>query len=76
MNDFLTQIHCEEVYEGDDEELWMEVRIADLKQDIKDAKHDLYCTEMSDDFCYSNGRYDAKEKIIRNLEAKLAILED
>ena len=49
--------------------------IENTKKAIEQAKHDRYMLEMSDDFCFSNGRYDEKTVYIRWLEDLLKKLE-
>ena len=46
-----------------------------LIEAIKQAKHARYCDEMSDDYCYSNGKYARHTSHINQLEAQLAELE-
>jgi hypothetical protein len=53
----------------------MEVRIADLKERIQVEEDFLYRLEYSDDYCYSNGRYDAQQGVVRELKVNLAIFE-
>jgi len=46
-----------------------------LIEAIKRAKDARYRDEMSDDYCYSNGKYDRHTAHIRQLEAQLATLD-
>ena len=46
-----------------------------LIETIKRAKDARYCDEMSDDYCYSNGKYARHTAYINQLEAQLAELE-
>jgi len=74
MDDFDTQVHCEEVYGFDEAKAMQEVREAELEEQIHAAKDARYCDEMSDDYCYSNGKYARHTDHIRQLEAQLATL--
>jgi hypothetical protein len=74
MDDFDTQVQCEEVYGFDEAEAMRDVHIAELEDEIRAAKHARYCDEMSDDYCYSNGKYARHTAHINQLEAKLTSL--
>jgi hypothetical protein len=47
-----------------------------LVDDIARAKDARYQDEMSDDYCYSNGKYDRHSRYIAELEAKLRDLDE
>lgn len=51
-------------------------RRAKLVEDIQRAKDARYCDEMSDDFCYSNGKYDRHSRYIAELEGRLRDLDE
>ena len=46
-----------------------------LIEAIKQAKYVRYCDEMSDDYCYSNSKYDRHTRHINQLEVQLAEME-
>lgn len=75
MDDFDTQVQCEEVYGFNEAEAMREVRAAELEEQIRAARYARYCDEMSDDYCYSNGRYARHTAHISQLEAQLAQLK-
>lgn len=75
MDDFDTSVQCEEFHTVDEAEAMREVRRAELEEQIRAAMDARWRLEMSDDYCYSNGRYDAHTRAIRDLEAQLRELD-
>lgn len=73
--DDVDTVQCEEVYTFDEAAAMREVRVADLEDQIRAARDARYCDEMSDDYCYSNGKYARHTALINQLEAELAALK-
>jgi hypothetical protein len=75
MDDFDTQVQCEEIHTVDEAAEMLAVRIAELEEHIQAARDTRHRDEMSDDYCYSNGKHARHTDRIRRLEAQLAALK-